>query len=251
MRVQPSDRISRPGAPASGRKRGPSRRARRKSRGLLASMLRLLFVLGAVFVVGTAAAVVSLRWVEPPTSAFMLQAGEPSARWRWTSLGAISTHVPRAVIAAEDQNFASHYGFDLEAIGKAIETQQQGGPVRGASTISQQLAKNLFLWPGKNLLRKGLEAYLTVNLELLLSKHRILELYLNYAEFGPGVFGVGAASRVFFDSAPAALNPEQAALLAAVLPSPKRLHVDRPSEYVLGRQEWIVGQMVKVAVPAP
>jgi monofunctional biosynthetic peptidoglycan transglycosylase len=148
-----------------------------------------------------------------------------------------------AVIASEDQNFPAHYGFDLKSINDALTERQSGGRVRGASTISQQVAKNLFLWPAQSWLRKGLEAYFTVLIETLWPKQRILEVYLNVAEFGRGVFGVGAASDIYFHKRASRLSAYDAALLAAVLPSPKKMRVNAPSNYVRSRQQWILGQM--------
>ena len=145
------------------------------------------------------------------------------------------------MIAAEDQNFPAHYGFDLKSINDALADRERGRRVRGASTISQQVAKNLFLWPEQSWLRKGLEAYFTVLIETLWPKQRILEVYLNIAEFGRGVFGVGAAAEVYFHKRAARLNVYDAALLAAVLPSPKRMRVNAPSSYVRSRQQWILG----------
>ena len=198
--------------------------------------------------------VLPFRWIAPPTSAFMLrymvEADDDSRlRHRWTDWDQISPHVAVAVIAAEDQRFLDHRGFDVESIQDALADADGGGRLRGASTISQQVAKNLFLWPGRNLVRKGLEAYGTVFLELLWSKRRILEVYLNVAEFGDGVFGIGAASEQFFSTVPAHLAADQAALLAAVLPNPKVLRVDRPSAYVRERQSWIRAQMTHVGGP--
>ena len=164
----------------------------------------------------------------------------------WTDWERISPHVAVAVIAAEDQRFLDHAGFDLDSLRDAWNQAQRGGSLRGASTISQQLSKNLFLWPGRSFIRKGLEAYITVELELVWSKRRILEVYLNIAEFGEGVFGVGAASERFFAKAAAAITEEEAALLAAVLPNPSTLRVDRPSSYVRERQSWIRGQMTRL-----
>ena len=161
----------------------------------------------------------------------------------WTHWERISPHAALAVIAAEDQRFFDHHGFDIDSLHDAWDTARRGGSLRGASTISQQVAKNLFLWPGRSFVRKGLEAYLTLELELLWRKRRILEVYLNVAEFGDGVFGIGAASQRFFGKPPNELNEDDAALLAAVLPSPSRLHVDRPSAYVRERQSWIRNQM--------
>jgi len=194
----------------------------------------------------------ALRWLDPPTSAFIVRdriaawsEGEKGYiyRHRWLDFRAISPQIKVAVIASEDQTFPDHNGFDLKQINNALEEREQGRRVRGASTISQQVAKNLFLWPGQSWVRKGLEAYFTVLIELLWPKQRILEVYLNVAEFGKGVFGVGAASEVFFRKPAANLNTYDAALLAAVLPNPKRLRVNAPSAYVRARQDWIVGQM--------
>ena len=148
-----------------------------------------------------------------------------------------------AAIAAEDQKFPTHHGFDLEAVQSALSDYEQGGSLRGASTISQQVAKNLYLWPGRSLFRKGLEAWFTVLLETLWSKQRILEVYLNIAQFGDRLFGVEAASQQFFGIAANQLSAEEAALLAAVLPGPEIYQVDQPSTEVLGRQTWILEQM--------
>ncbi len=148
------------------------------------------------------------------------------------------------MIAAEDQKFPQHWGFDFQQIMSAVRENKQRAHVRGASTITQQVAKNMFLWPGRSHLRKGLEAYFTVLLELLWSKQRILEVYLNIAEFAPGVFGASVASARYFDKSAADLDPNEAALLAAVLPNPGRLKLSLPSPYVRGRARWIRQQMV-------
>jgi monofunctional biosynthetic peptidoglycan transglycosylase len=147
----------------------------------------------------------------------------------------ISSHLPIAAVAAEDQKFPAHFGFDLDEIGKALERNRRGGRLRGASTISQQVAKNLYLWPGQSFVRKGLEAYFTVAIEVLWPKRRILEVYLNVAEFGPGIFGALAASRRVFGREPGDLTSRQAATLIAVLPNPKRMSAANPSEYVIRR----------------
>ncbi len=215
--------------------------------------LRNLFLwLAGGFVAFTLLSVLALRWFAPVTTAFIIH-GYVSAwldrdpRWyadyRWTPYERISRHAKLAVIASEDQKFAFHPGFDFEAIDAAIRERERGKRLRGASTISQQVAKNLYLWPGQSFVRKGFEAYLTLLIELLWPKQRILEVYLNVAEFGPGIYGVGAAAAHFFHSDPAHLTQPQSALLAAVLPSPRRLHVDRPSAYVWRRQAWIIEQM--------
>lgn len=194
-----------------------------------------------------------LRWLPPPTSSFMLQnwaaklpyvEGMPShPNYQWVDWSSIAPAMRLAVVASEDQKFPHHHGFDTESIRNALSEYMNGGDLRGASTISQQTAKNLFLWPAQSWLRKGLEAWFTVLIELLWPKQRILEVYLNIAQFGPGIYGVEAASWVYFDQPAAMLTPEQAALLAAVLPSPGGYNVDEPSAYVLKRRDWILRQM--------
>jgi monofunctional biosynthetic peptidoglycan transglycosylase len=164
-------------------------------------------------------------------------------RQRWVDWQHISSQAKVAVIAAEDQTFPDHKGFDFKSINDALEERERGRRIRGASTISQQVAKNLFLWPGQSWARKGLEAWFTVLIESLWPKQRILEVYLNVAEFGRGVYGVSAAADVFFHKSAARLNASEAALLAAVLPNPKRMRVNAPSRYVRLRQEWILAQM--------
>jgi monofunctional biosynthetic peptidoglycan transglycosylase len=158
----------------------------------------------------------------------------------------ISPVMALAVIAAEDQRFPDHWGFDFNAIGRAFKYNNHSERMRGASTISQQVAKNLFLWSGRSYLRKGLEAGLTLGLEALWSKERILEVYLNIAEFGDGIYGVHAASGQFFGKTPDRLSRQEAALLASVLPSPRRLHADHPSPYLLARARWISNHMGKL-----
>ena len=201
--------------------------------------------------------VLLLRWIAPPTTAFMVRhrwvaADEVNAtpRYRWTEWDEMSPHVAVAVIAAEDQKFVSHHGFDVESIQDALADAERGGRFRGASTISQQVSKNLFLWPGRSMVRKGLEAYATVFVEVLWPKRRILEVYLNVAEFGDGIFGIAAASERFFDTVPARIEADEAALLAAVLPNPTRLRVDEPSAYVRERQAWIRAQMTQLGGPS-
>ena len=193
------------------------------------------------------------RWIPPPTTAFMLReriAGEGTVHYQWAPWDSISSHLPIAAVAAEDQKFPGHFGFDLDAISEAMERNRRGGRLRGASTISQQVAKNLYLWPGQNLVRKAMEAYFTVAVEVMWPKRRILEVYLNVAEFGPGIFGVTAASRHAFRREPGELTPRQAALLIAVLPSPKRMSAARPSEYVIRRTREIQEAVAKLGGPA-
>ncbi|ETS32930.1 monofunctional biosynthetic peptidoglycan transglycosylase [Photorhabdus temperata] len=166
------------------------------------------------------------------------------SRSAWVGYEQISPNIALAVIAAEDQKFPQHWGFDLDAIENALEhNQNNAGRLRGASTISQQTAKNLFLWDGRSWLRKGLEAGMTFTIELAWSKSRILTVYLNIVEFGEGIFGVEEASRYYFHKSASQLTASEAALLAAVLPNPHRYKVNAPSAYVLQRQQWILRQM--------
>ncbi|MCC5808797.1 MAG: monofunctional biosynthetic peptidoglycan transglycosylase [Ectothiorhodospiraceae bacterium] len=208
---------------------------------LLVTLLALISVL----------LVASLRWVNPPTTAFMLQHNWQTrgsdetgpARHAWVSWDNISPQVALAVIAAEDQRFSQHKGFDFQSMGEAVRTYREGGRMRGASTISQQVAKNLFLWPGRNMARKAIEAYFTVLIEFLWPKQRVLEVYLNVAQFGPDVYGVEAASQAYFGKPASQLTPSEAARMAAVLPNPVRFRLDQPSDHVWQRQQWIERQM--------
>ena len=196
--------------------------------------------------------VVALRFIDPPFSAFMV-ARQLSA-WMhrdfrsqvvydWRDLDRMAPSLPLALIAAEDQNFPIHNGFDFKAIEKARLSNARGRKVRGASTISQQVSKNLFLWSGRSWVRKGIEAWYTVLIETFWPKHRILEMYANIAEFGDGVYGAQAASRTFFGKDASRLTPAESARLAAVLPSPKRYHAARPGPYVQRRTNGIRRQM--------
>lgn len=205
----------------------------------------------ALLLVASILATLALRWIPPPTTAVMMERRVDA--WlngrayrvdhRWVRWDRISPQAALAVIAAEDQNFATHHGFDFESIQKALDAHERGRRLRGASTISQQVAKNVFLWSGRSFVRKGFEAYFTVLIELTWSKRRILEVYLNIVELGDGVFGVEAASQRYFQKPAAHLGPEEAALLAAVLPNPLRLKANRPSAYVEERRAWILQQM--------
>lgn len=165
----------------------------------------------------------------------------------WVSMDEIAYVMPLAVIAAEDQKFPQHWGFDLDAIDAALRHNEENeGRIRGASTLSQQTVKNLLLWDGRSWVRKGLEAGLTTVMELAWTKRRILTVYLNIVEFGPGIFGVEEASRHFFHKSASRLTASEAALLASVLPNPIRFRVDRPSGYVARRQQWVLRQMSQI-----
>jgi len=196
--------------------------------------------------------VLALRWINPPTSAFMmgtrlaaLASGDHhyTTHYEWVDLGHISPQAALAVIASEDQQFPFHSGFDFKSIREAERHNAVSRHVHGASTISQQVAKNLFLWSGQSYFRKGLEAGLTVMIEHCWSKKRILEVYLNIAEFGRGIYGVQAAAQHFFREDAQRLSRDEAALLAAVLPNPRRYHVEAPSRFVLARRDSIAEQM--------
>ena len=202
----------------------------------------------AAFLAFGIALTLPLRWFDPVTTAFMLRddSGRDPLLHDWQDWEQLGTASALAVVAAEDQRFAGHFGLDLASIRDSIESAQDGGSLRGASTISQQLAKNLYLWPGRSFARKGLEAWFTLLLEISLPKKRILEIYLNVVEFGPGIYGIAAASRYYFAKPPAQLQDAEAALLAAVLPNPKSLRVDEPSGYVRERQSWILGHMQRL-----
>lgn len=216
----------------------------RATRRLLFRLLRWLLVLALL----PALVILVLRWAPPPTSSVIIQAriaaDQPGyVRHHWVPLAEIAPALQLAVIGAEDQRFAEHWGFDLDAIEEALQTRAEGGRLRGASTLSQQVAKNLFLWHGRTWLRKGLEAYLTGWIELLWPKHRILEVYLNIAQFSDRDYGAGAASRGLFHVPPSRLSEHQAALMAATLPDPSDREADRPSDYLLSRAQWIERQM--------
>ncbi|KPQ29394.1 MAG: monofunctional biosynthetic peptidoglycan transglycosylase [Marinobacter excellens HL-55] len=196
-------------------------------------------------------AILLFRFVNPPTSAFMLayQLDNPPRplRHEWVPLSDISPWMPLAVVASEDQRFPHHRGVDVDAIRKAVSEYKAGEGLRGASTITQQTAKNLFLWNGRSFARKAIEAGLAVTIDGLWPKQRVLEVYLNIAEFGPGIYGVEAASQAYFGKPARYLSQAQAARLAAVLPNPKVLSVNSPSAYVQERVDWIQRQMAQLS----
>jgi monofunctional biosynthetic peptidoglycan transglycosylase len=226
----------------------PARTRRRRWRRWLIGVPLALLAL-------TVMQVLALRFIDPPFSSFMairqFEAwGEGDFGFRiahdWRDLEDMSANVPVALVAAEDQNFAKHFGFDLKAIETARKNNARGRKVRGGSTISQQTAKNLFLWSGRSWVRKGIEAWYTLLIEALWPKRRILEVYANVAEFGDGVYGAQAAARTYFGRDASRLGPAQAARLAAVLPSPKRYSVARPGPYVQRRSRAIQRQMRQI-----
>lgn len=220
--------------------------------------LRWLLAVPLLLAAASVLQVLVLRFVDPPFSMVMVErrvqalaAGERGFRiaYQWRDFDRIAPSLPLAAIAAEDQNFALHRGFDLEAIERAREEHARGGRLRGASTISQQTAKNVFLWNGRSWVRKGLEAWYTVLIEWIWPKQRILEVYVNVAEFGDGVYGAQAASRAFFGKDADALSGTESARLAAVLPSPRRYSAANPGPYVQRRTGQIERQMRQIGGP--
>jgi len=215
------------------------------------NFFKWILKLAIFFFVSTVLLVFAMRWINPVTSSIMIQRqiwglfdGEfELVKYHWVNYDDVSKFMPIAIVAAEDQNFPKHFGFDFKQIEKALKENKRGRRVRGASTITQQVAKNLFLWEGKSFVRKGIEAYFTLLIELLWDKQRILEVHMNIAEMGDKIFGVGTASVAYFKKPAAGLNIRQAALLAAILPNPKRYSAVKPSGYVRGRQNWIVRQI--------
>jgi len=196
--------------------------------------------------------VILYRFVPVPITPLMVirlveQGLDPEKEFRlvkdWVPISEMSKHAPQAVVASEDQTFMKHNGFDFKSMKKAWESNKTNNRVRGASTISQQTAKNVFLWPSRSYIRKGFEAYFTVLIEIFWSKERILEVYLNVIEMGDGVYGIQAASQTFFDKDASKLSKGQAALIAAVLPNPRRWSPARPTSYIQGRKSWIMRQM--------
>lgn len=222
-------------------------------RRILRSLWRLLLILLLLVLVLPPLMVLPLRWVEPLASSFMLQHAtaawwqereRPWVVYEWVDLEQMSESLPLAAVAAEDQRFPSHGGLDWVELERAWDTWRAGGRLRGASTITQQTAKNLFLWPGRDPVRKGLEAWFAWLMERMLGKRRILELYLNIAQFGPDTFGVSAASWRFFSRPPIAMGPREAALLVSALPNPHIFRLNRPpGPRQRAKQVWVQRQM--------
>lgn len=213
--------------------------------------LRVIRHIVVFFLIGSVVSVLFFRFVPPPITPLMAirslehisEGDSPTVDKHWRRMEKISPRLAEAVIASEDQRFFIHHGFDFGAIASAFSANERGKRKLGASTITQQTAKNLFLWPDRSWLRKGLEAYFTLLLELLWSKHRILEVYLNIIETGDGIYGAEAAAQRNFGVTAANLTSEQAALIAAVLPNPRKWSPAKPTGYLYRRQHWILRQM--------
>lgn len=203
------------------------------------------------FIAVTLLLVIMFKWLPVPVTPLMLircmeqkSNGKPMHLEKdWEPLEHISNKLQLAVVCTEDQNYLIHHGFDFEAIQKAMDENKRKKRKRGASTISQQTAKNLFLWPGRSWVRKGLEVYFTFLIEVFWSKERIMEVYLNIIEMGDGVYGAEATAQKYFHKSAASLNASQAALIAAVLPNPLKFSIAKPSGYVLKRQRFAMRQM--------
>jgi monofunctional glycosyltransferase len=229
-----------------------------RKRSWLRRLALLVLLLLALCIGASILSVVLLRWINPPFTAFMAQAQIDAwakrdstyvLRHRWVALTQISPNLALAVVASEDQKFPEHWGFDVAAIERAYELNEHSHRTRGASTISQQVAKNLFLWSGRSYFRKGLEAYFTLLIEASWPKRRILEIYLNSAEFGVGTYGAEAAAERYFHKPASKLSRSDAAVLAAVLPNPQLFSAAAPSAYIQRRRDWILGQMQALGGP--
>ena len=227
-----------PDKPAKPKHKTPRQKPARKRPGLLAKLFTLALLIG----VGLPLLVVLIyRFVPVPLTPLMVSRAIEGRGidHRWKPLSEISPNLVRAVVAAEDSHFCEHMGFDIAAMQKAFENNQKGGRLRGGSTISQQTAKNVFLWEGRSYLRKGLEAYFTVLIETGWGKRRIMEVYLNSIEWGPGIYGAEAAAQRIFKKPARDLTVTQAARLAAILPSPLKWKAGKPGPYVARRSRRI------------
>ncbi|WP_111637226.1 monofunctional biosynthetic peptidoglycan transglycosylase [Marinomonas shanghaiensis] len=210
----------------------------KRKRGILRKIWTLLWCVLLLLIL----VLLVFRFAPIPTTAFMLQSDYP-VKQTWISIDKLPSHMPLAVVASEDQRFPDHFGVDFAAISKALSQYDEGDGLRGASTITQQTAKNLFLWSGRSFIRKGLEAGLAVGLETLWGKKRILEVYLNVAEFGKGIYGVEAASQQYFGRSASKLTMNQAARLAVLLPSPRTRSPNNLTYYLRQRVDWVEVQM--------
>ena len=241
----------------SGKKAGVKKSAGKKGRKRFYGIIKWGCSLLVVLFFMSILQVFSLRYIDPPaflitpfkSIALGLNPKTPEISMHWRSFKQISPHVKKAVLAAEDQRFLVHRGFDFIELNKALKDMATGKGYRGASTITMQVARTVFLWPSRTWTRKGLEAYYTVLVELFLSKKRILEVYLNTVDWGKGIRGVGSAAEAYFHVSASRLSRGQAALLAAVLPSPHRWSPIKPNARVLRRQKRILKDMNKMPLP--
>lgn len=219
--------------------------------GLLIKILKILLKVFVGFVIVSVVSVILFRWVPVPVTPLMLircveqkaDGKSMTLKHDWVSLEEISPKLQLAVVCSEDQNYLKHYGFDWGAIEKAMKANEKGKKLRGGSTISQQTAKNVFLWPGRSYLRKGFEVYFTFLIEIFWNKKRIMEVYLNSIEMGNGVYGAEAAARHWFKKPASQLNKDESAAIASVLPNPLKYIANPPSSYISKRKSWIKQQM--------
>ena len=218
---------------------------------LLTKIGRILLRIVIGILILTIGSTLLFRWVPVPVTPLMVircieqktEGKKMTLEHDWVSLDNISPKLQLAVVCSEDQNYLKHYGFDWMAIQKAIKSNEKGKRLRGGSTISQQTAKNVFLWPGRSFVRKGLEAYFTLLIELCWSKERIMEVYLNSIEMGKGVYGAEAAAQHWFKKPAKSLNKDESAAITAILPNPLKYVANPPSAYIAGRKVWIKQQM--------
>ncbi len=216
---------------------------------MLKKALRIVGIIAAAFFILSIGTTILYRWINPPITLLMIsryfdpEIGKLNKEWK--SLDEISKKLPLAVVTSEDQKFEDHFGFDLESIEKAADynAKHKGKPVKGASTISQQTAKNVFLWQSRSWFRKGLEVYFTFLIEIFWSKERIMEVYLNVIEMGPGIYGAEAASQYYFHKPAAKLSKGEAALIAAILPNPLKWSASKPTPYIRRKKVWIMTHM--------
>lgn len=218
---------------------------------LLKKIFRILLRIVIFFLILTVGSVVLYRWVPVPLTPLMLircmeqkaEGKEMVLKHKWVSLDKISPKLQLAVVCSEDQNYLKHYGFDFAAIEKAMKSNEEGGKLRGASTISQQTAKNVFLWPGRSYIRKAFEVYFTLLIELFWSKERIMEVYLNSIEMGNGIYGAEAAAQYWFKKPAMKLSKDESAAITSILPNPRKYVANPPGPYIMKRKEWVKKQM--------
>lgn len=218
---------------------------------LITKILRILLRIVIIFLVLSIGTTLLYKWLPVPVTPLMLiRCVEQKADGKsmvlkhdWVSLEEISPKLQLAVVCSEDQNYLNHFGFDFKAIEKAMESNAEGKKIRGASTISQQTAKNVFLWPGRSYIRKGFEVYFTLLIEVFWSKERIMEVYLNSIEMGKGIYGAEAAAKYWFKKSASKLSKDESAAIAAILPNPLKYVANPPSSYIVKRKEWIKKQM--------
>lgn len=218
---------------------------------IIKRILKILLKIILWFFILSVGSTILFRWVPIPVTPLMLKrcieqkldGKEMKLRKDWEPIDNISPHLQLAVVCSEDQNFLLHYGFDFKALKKAMVNNEKGKKLRGGSTISQQTAKNVFLWDGRNYVRKAFEAYFTLLIEIFWSKERIMEVYLNVVEFGDGIYGAEAASQHYFKKAAAKLTREEAAILSALLPNPRSYGKNINGRYIQGRKVWCLQQM--------